>query len=40
MSIIQFSDVNAIHEVESKHFDSNQQKNMIVITDKYNSKIY
>ena len=38
VSIIQFSDVNYVHEVESKNFDSNQQK--IVIADKYNSKIY
>ena len=40
MSIIQFSNLNAIYEVQSKHFDSNQQKCKIVIANKYNSKIY
>ena len=40
MSIIQFFDVYAIHEGESKHFYSIQQKNMIVIANKYNSNIY
>ena len=40
MSIIQFSDLYAIYKVQSKHFDSIQQTNMIVIANKYNSKIY
>ena len=40
MSIIQLSDLYAIYEVQSKHFDSNQQKSTIVIANKYNSKIY
>ena len=39
-STIHFSDLYGIYEVQSKHFDSIQQKNMIVIADKYNSKIY
>ena len=40
MSIIQFSDLCGIYEVQSKHFYSIQQKNIIVIANKYNLKIY
>ena len=40
MSIIQFTGLYAIYEVQSKHFYNIQQKNMIFTANKYNSKTY